>query len=227
MTASRLPPEGILVIEDNEVLDLSMTLIVGMKTYDSLIVASDSLAGWNTQGREHLPLEKITDFEKIRTVAPTVVYGVSGNKVNNNLRLQNNIANHLRKYPEETLEDLATVIANHIPELYSDRINDPEFSIYIFLAGYSSTKNKPEMYFIHKNQVRAWGDDHPWMTVGTENDRSDTYIKTRYEGKLKSKSKTIALLKGAIADTAKHNPSEVGGPPFIYEVTKKGVTRLE
>jgi len=217
-----------MMINDDEELDISMTMIIGIKTEDGLIVASDGMAAWDTRGQEHLPKKVMTNMEKVHTVSPRVVYGVSGSMVNWHIRLRNEIASLLNQNPDALLKETATYIATQfIPTFYADRIDNPNFFIALFFAGYGKNDTEPTMYQITNGEVRAWGDDHPWMTTGTDNERPDIFIKERYTGKLLPKAEAITLLKDAIADTAKHNPEAVGGHTFVYEITESGVTRLE
>jgi len=204
-----------------------MTLLTAMEIHDGLIVASDGLASWSMKGQEHLPKSYLTDTEKIHIVAPRVIYGVCGSLINWNKKLKDGIQTLLLLNKDHPLNDIANAIAQYLPVLYSDRINNPDFFIALLLAGFSPDGTKPVMYTINDGKVMAWGDDHPWMTLGDRNDLSDAYIKTRYSGKFLSRNKTIILLKDAIADTSKQIPEIVGGHTFVYEITLKGTTRLE
>jgi len=217
---------GIMTIDDNTALDTSMTLIVGIKTDNGLIVACDGLTGYNHRGLEHLPMSYITGDDKFNIVAKNVIYAVSGSKVNFNIMLRNNITRLIADNPKASLLELARAISEHLPKLYVDSINDDEFYIELFFAGYTPDKNEFVMYTISPNKVTTNEASYPYLTVGSDDEHADKYIERRYKDAA-TKEEAMSLLKDTILETSLRIPQEVGGHIFVYEVTNNGTTRLE
>lgn len=224
MTASKLD-----IIIDNEDTDYSMTVIAGIESGENLIVASDGLAGHTLRGLEHLGKEVSFDTEKVWTVKPNIIMGVSGSKVNWLQRLRRDITAYANSDDKLSIENIANEIPGYIQKLYEEQSKDPEFFIAIYIAGYSIESKRMEQYVINGDNVSTWGHElnHPWVTIGNENKISDAYIAKRYKGHDLPKTKAISLLKNAISDTAKRIPEAVGGHIFVYEITKASTTRLQ
>jgi len=219
--------QGIMIIKDDETLDLSMTLITGMKAKNSLIVAADGLAGFDIYGLEHLGKKYTKTAQKLYPVSNRIIVGYAGSKINWSQRFVSGLSEFAVINPNITVKDFALLIPPYVNFLYSDRFNDPEFFLSVFVAGYSPEQDIPEMYLVHNGDVSSWGDDHPWMTVGHGDLESDDYIKKRHIGKLMSAKKTREILLGAIGVVSEKYPECVGGHNSLFEVTKSGVTKLQ
>jgi 20S proteasome alpha/beta subunit len=203
-----------------------MTLIIGMKVADGLIVASDGRAAHDIRGLEHLGKTFSDNTEKVRSVSPTIMVGISGSKVNLMEAFYADITRFATVNPGVTAEQVAGQLPSYIQRLHGDKSDDPDFFIAVFVAGVGTNLG---LYLVNDGKVMTWGDDlsHPWLTVGTENQLSDGYIQRRYKGQMLNRAQTVKLLKDAIANTARQEPKTVGGHTFVYAITQKDTTRLE
>jgi 20S proteasome alpha/beta subunit len=219
---------GILIIDDGEEVDLSMTMIIGMETATGIIVATDGFAKFNQRGSEHLGFTVSNTAEKVSIVAPRIMVGITGSKVNWMKRFESEVTAFASQSPKITAQHVAGQLPNFIQYLYGSNSNDPDFFIAIFVAGVTETGAK-EMYLVDGGEIMAWPDGltHPWLTVGHENQVPDAYIQSQYKGRLFSRVKTINLLKEAVIKAGEHVPEAIGGHTFVYEITKNGITRLE
>ncbi|HEX4774973.1 MAG TPA: hypothetical protein VH234_05655, partial [Candidatus Saccharimonadales bacterium] len=162
--SARVPnTKGIITIE-HRILDLRMTLIIGIKTKDGLIIGSDGFAKV-TLGYTEIPSEPEIDQPKVFQVSPTIVIGITGGMLNRVEQVVSDISRSIREHGVTSLASLALGIESYIPKMFADRVDHPNFGISFFIAGYVDDKKGADegkqMVLQHEGKIYHYDDNEP------------------------------------------------------------------